>query len=42
MVTGRHANIGKDSARAESPYRIEQLARITDAGQDIDLPGVLQ
>ena len=42
MVTRRHADIGKNSARAESPDRIEQLARITDAGHDLDLPGVFQ
>jgi hypothetical protein len=42
MVTGRHSDIGENSARAESPDRIEQLARVTDAGHDLDLPGVLQ
>jgi hypothetical protein len=41
-VTGRHANIGQNSARAQSPDRIEQLPGITDASQDIDLPGVFQ
>ena len=42
MVTGRHADIGQNRARAESPHRIEQLARIADAGHDLDLPGVFQ
>ena len=42
MVTGRHADIGENRAWGESPYRIEQLARITDAGYDLDLPGVFQ
>jgi hypothetical protein len=42
VVTGRHANIGQNSARAQSPDRIEQLPGITDASQDLDLPGVLQ
>jgi hypothetical protein len=42
VVTGWHANIGQNSARAQSPDRIEQLPGITDASQDLDLPGVLQ
>jgi hypothetical protein len=42
MVAGRHADIGENGARCESPHRIEQLARITGGGQDLDLPGVFQ
>ena len=42
MVAGRHPDIGKNRARRESPYCIEQLARVTDAGYDLDLLGVFQ
>jgi hypothetical protein len=42
VVTGRHSDIGQHSVRAESAYRIEQLARITNTGYDLDLPGVFQ
>jgi hypothetical protein len=42
MVTGWHADIGQNRAWGEPPHRIEQLACITDAGHDVDLPGVFQ
>src|SRR5687767_11615502 len=42
MVPGRHADVGQDRARAESPDRIEQLTSIADASQYLDLTGVFK
>jgi Transposase len=42
VVAGWHADIGQNRVRGESSHRIKQLARITNTGYDLDLPGVFQ
>jgi hypothetical protein len=42
VMARRHADVGDDGVRCQTPHRIEKIGRGTDRGHDLDRSGVLQ